>query len=463
MTLLLETGGQLLNEDGSLLLLEDAIRIDNVGHWFDGLVDISVQFAISAQIVDSGVWDLSLFDDGRFGPDIIWTEVGKYCRSFSTNRRFDRDLASWTAGTSTIVLDNRDGRFSPSNPSSPFTFAGVTGIRPWRPVRILATYNSVQYSLFRGYALEWAESYDTSGGSADAIVTVPCVDEWGHIAACHPTGQAYIGILDLPGPRLHRILNNINHTGPRAIDVGQALLGPTNLASNPADEMRIVAASDGGSLYVDTDGTVVYNDRFGLIENTASETVQATFGDDPTDTTELQYSDLTLAYNGDLVANVVHFGRTFTDSAGTVSGTPVTVTDNSSRALYGDLTPADANRSDLICISDAHVTSLANLYLALHKDPEQLVTDITVLPRTNPSLLFPQVLGRKLRDLLTILRRPVGDYTIEQESYIAGVHHTVTADGDWTTKFDLWSATAIRAFSVPVWDTGLWDDAEWFY
>jgi hypothetical protein len=120
------------------------------------------------------VWDTS-----TWGPDIVWTDITRWVRSFSTSRSFDRDIVAWAPGSATVVLDNRDGRFSPDNLSSPYVTAGVTGVRPLRPLRIRATYAGTTYDLYNGYATAWNETWlpGPGTGTGDAYVTVPCLDE----------------------------------------------------------------------------------------------------------------------------------------------------------------------------------------------------------------------------------------------------------------------------------------------
>jgi hypothetical protein len=60
---------------------------------------------------------------------------------------------------------------------------GITSIRPWRPLRIRATWGGVTYDLYRGYAVSWKESYDQpSPNGGGAYMTVSCVDEMDALA-----------------------------------------------------------------------------------------------------------------------------------------------------------------------------------------------------------------------------------------------------------------------------------------
>jgi hypothetical protein len=76
--------------------------------------------------------------------------------------------------------------------------------------------------------------------------------------------------------------------------------------------------------------------------------------------------------------------------------------------------------------------------------PEERVEQIVVKPRADPTRLFPQVLGRRVRDLVRVVVNPLGGGTITQDCHIAGIHHEISED-DWTTTFDLSGRVSVPA------------------
>lgn len=420
--------------------------------WFDG-VTLTVEAALSAATGTYGAWDSGLWDTATWGPDVVWTDITRWVRSFSTNRGFDRDVATWRAGSATVILDNRDGRFSPDNLSGPYVTSGVTGIRPWRPIRIRATYNSVTYTLYAGYALTWNESWlpGRGTGTGDAYVTVDCLDEMGRLGRFDGFPMTPAGAGESTGARVHRILNNAGHTGPRAVDSGNNTVRATVLDDVAASELNLTTDSEGGGLFVDADSTVTFERQYALMENSRSNTIQATFGD--ASGSQLQYASAEMAYDGDLTKNIVSYTR--------VGGTAQTVADNTSRALYGDLRET---RTDLVCETDAQALALATFYLNEFKEPERRITAIRIKPRRNPAGLFPQVLGRRVRDLIRVVRTPPGGFTLTRDCHISGVSHAVEySTGKWETRFTLSSATFFQTYATSRWDVGLWDSAAWFF
>lgn len=416
---------------------------------WDG-VTLTVDIALSAATSTYGEWDGAIWDSSTWGPDIEWVDVTAYVRSVNTDRAFVRGTRGWRGGTAEIVLDNRDGRFSPANLAGPYVTAGVTQIRPLRPARVRAAYAGVTYPIWQGYVAEWIESWSGGAvGKGDAIVTLPCEDEWSRLAAIDGMEQPAAGAGETSGRRVHRILDSAGHTGERNIAVGEVTLQATTLEQDVLAELELTADSEGGALYVGAAGEVVFTQQHALIDNTVSVQSQATFGDGGG--AELPYATAEVAYNSDLIVNYASYTR--------VDGTAQEAADSTSRALYG--TRRDS-RTDLISETDAQVLALAQWQVEQYRTPELRYTAITVTPRRSPTTLWPQVLGRAVRDQITVVRRPPGGHTITQACHIAGIGHEITP-ATWTTRFDLWSATPYVAYANSRWDLGLWDEAIWAF
>lgn len=418
--------------------------------WFGGLVTLTAEVALSASTGTYGAWDAGLWNTATWGPDILWTDLSSRLKEpLVTSRRFGREVQEWEAGEATFRFDNEDGALSPDNMASPYVVAGVTAIRPLRPVRLRATYAGVTYPVYAGYTGDWIETI--SRGPADiaqAIVEVPCADEKSRLAKYDGFEQPAAGGGEMSGGRIHRILDNAGHSGERRIDPGRVSMQATTLAKGAFAEAQLTTDSEGGALYVAGDGAWVFEDRYALLENSRSNTIQATFGDGPG---ELPVHDIGFAYSGDLVKPMAAFAR--------VGGSLQLSSDATSRALYGDLL---ASRTDLIAESDAQVAALAAWSVQRFKNPERRVAWIKIKPRRDPARLFPQALGRQVRDMIRVVRRAPGGFTITRDCHIAGITHEIKRD-DWITTFELWSASPYTSFTTSRWDVGTWNSAQWFY
>jgi hypothetical protein len=435
---------------------------------FDG-VSLIGEAALTTATGECGIWgsgsaaDPSLWDSATWGPDetfvdILKAEDGtKLLRSLTTNREFSHEVQRWDGGTATAVLTNLRGRFSSSNLSGPFVAGGISGIRSLVPIRWLATYQGVTYPLYRGYVEEWLRDYDPT--NADALVTIPQTDEWARLSVAGGVKVPAAGAGELFGPRCHRILDAAGHTGARVIDVGTTTMQATDLDKKAADELALTADSEGGSVYIGAAGEVIGERQYALVENARSIVVQAVFGDNPA-AGEIPYSDLKPTTSAKQVVNIASYQR--------VGGTAQVRADAMSRALCRDRTDP---RTDLVCETDAQADTLAAWKVARCKDPEDRFSLIELRPRHAKygAKLWPQVLGRQVRDLIQVWRRPPGEDPMVRYCHIAGISHEITQD-DWVTRFALWSATPYLRFASSRFDVGTWGASDtdataavWFY
>jgi hypothetical protein len=403
---------------------------------------------ISSTTVGFGAWDTAVWDTALWGPDEIFVDISDRVRSISIDRHFSRDMQVWESGTATIILNNFDARFSPANLGGPYVSYGITSIRPWRPLRIRATWGGVTYDLYKGYAVSWNESYDQpSPNGGGAYMNVSCVDEMASLARFGGLAVTPVGAGELSGSRIHRVLNIAGHTGTRVVDAGNVTMQATDLSANAVEELKLTTDSEGGGLYVGKDGAVVFEDSTALVENARSNTPQAVYGDGPG---ELPYSDVQPAYDGDLLVNIASWSRT--------GGTTQTATDEISRALYRD--KRDTSKTNLMCSTDAQVATLAQFFVQRFSKPEDRIASVTIKPRNNPIALFPAVLSREVRDLVRARRRPPGGITITRDCHIAGIAHEIDGE-NWVTTFTLWSASVYQG--VGRWDVATYDNSTYFF
>lgn len=87
--------------------------------------------------------------------NVVWTDISQWLRSFRLSRGRNRELARFDAGTLDMVLDNRDGRFSPEYSGSPY----FGYVRPNKRVRVRAQHGPFFASLINVYANSWSEAF----------------------------------------------------------------------------------------------------------------------------------------------------------------------------------------------------------------------------------------------------------------------------------------------------------------
>jgi hypothetical protein len=460
---------------------------------------------VGSDVGDRFILDLSLLDTGTLGDGAFFYEITEWVRNFSAVQGRRRELERFSTGTAQITLDNRDRRFDPTNTSSPYYNAtvGVTGIVPAIPVVIRATWSGIEYPVFRGFIDSWKFDYSTAG-IGDATATITCSDAFkafSNIIGGLPSGTTIsssgTGVLDvavstpsdgssspssidvvdttttgnvnvtlsvpttpiigssgdLAGTRINVILDAISWPqNLRSIDAGQTRLDVQNATQTVLQLLNEAAETDVGAIYVERDGTVVFDDRVSIVSEDRCITSQATFDT----TTKLnQFSDVDIAYDDDLIYNIVRVNRKVTSvsSGDSLTGTTVTVANAESQSLYGARTldlelPIPSTYDSDTSYGQSTAISMALFLSSQYANPELRPDSVTFKPRRDPVALWPQVLGRRLRDRITVkFAVPGGGSPVERDCFVAQIQHS-GSPADWTTRFGLSSATFFTGFFI---------------
>jgi hypothetical protein len=408
------------------------------------LPEITVEMGLSTAASGFAAWNASLFDAGAWGPDAVWVEVSAFVKSATTTVGRQRETDRY-GGRMTLVLSNRDARFTPANLAGPYVVAGVSQVRPMVPVRVTATWSGATYPVFYGYAESWQDEFPSQG--MDAVTVVSCVDALSTLARVDGAAQPLQGGGESTGQRMHRILNGAGWTLPRDIDFGIVTVQGTTLDANAMAEAMVTADSEGGWFWADPDGTFVFRERTSIMERTRSTTVQAALG-----TGSLPCRDIVVESGTDVLLNVASYAR--------VGGAVVTAIDETSRALYGTFR---TSRGDLVSYSDGQVADLALWDVARYRNAEYRPVRATLDPALSPAAMWPVALGAKIKDRVSVtLTVSASSTTAVFASFIEGVTHSITP-GAWSTTFAFSSATPYGVLVRSTWNASTWDSATWFY
>ena len=466
----------------------------------------TLQVLFAPSVVDENtagtrfILNVSKLGTGTLGDGSLFYDISADVRSVSTKRGRSRSLDRFSTGTATIVLDNRTRQYDPTNLSGPYASAtlGTSGVVPTRPVIIKATWDSTQYTLFRGFIDSWDYAYDQS--VKDATVTITVSDafrQFSNIIGGLPntlfiSSTAYgnvdvvatetegtvvgVGSVetgtganipvvagveqtpligspdDLTGTRIALILSAINWPDNlRDIDVGNTKLNRQNATQTVLQLLQEVADTEAGDVLIGADGTVIFANRYHQLTETTATTSQATF-----DATTLSnpFAEVEVKYDDELVGNVVRISRKNTVAAtgDALVGTTVVVSNVESQSLFGaryldrELPIPSTVGSDTTYGTD-QAKGIAGFLASIYATPELRPSAITIVPQRSTTTLFPQVLGRKILDRITVKFGVPGGGTLEKQCFIDGVSHDITPDS-WTTKFDLKSATQYTGFLV---------------
>jgi hypothetical protein len=341
------------------------------------------------------------------------------------------------------------------------TATAETQVLPMVPIKIQATWNSVTYNLFTGYADSWADA-GTNFAGRYGEVTLSATDAFKVFSGITLAELGSpVGAGEDAGARVSRILDAAGWSPSlRSITTGDTTLQATALGDTAMSLLQLAADSELGDLYVDGAGNLVFRHRLGKLTDSRSTTPQAVFGDIPgtveTDGTEIAYQLVPRASDDTTMVNDAQI----TAANG---GTLQEAQDSDSVAKY--LYPRTYARSDLLMQDDATALNYAEWVVYLGADAEDRFDTLTLMPRRDPSNMWPQALGRELGDRIQVWRRPPNVAAISKDVFIEGIAHTFDAPSQsWQTQWMLTSASKYGSFFV--WDDaglGVWDANAWAY
>jgi hypothetical protein len=393
---------------------------------FDAAPDVTAAFTLDDPL-------LGLLDGtAPLAESVAWSNISPYVRAapMRVTRGVEQPnspVLRYTAGTLQVTLNNKDRRFDPLNLSGPYVLLGASQVEPMRPVRVRATWRGQEYWLFTGYVDTWEGSY-LAPQYAETVLTA--TDGFKVLAAYDRAEQATaVGQGELSGVRVTRLLDAAGWPAEkRVIDAGTATLTGTKLAGTALAELQLVAETESGDLLIDPEGNVTFLQAYSVALSPRGAESQATFGDDPTGS-ELRYADVTLAYDDESLVNIAQISRE--------GGAVQTARNDASVQRY---LPHAYARTDMLFSTDTAAAALAGDVVDAFGTPRVRFTQLVLRPQRDPIRLFPQCLGRRIGDRITIIRRPPGGGSaIQQDVTVRGIDHQM--DGEtWTTTFTL-SAT----------------------
>lgn len=295
----------------------------------------------------------------------VWTDVSDYLISGSVQRGRQRELDRIETGQATLLLDNSDRRFDPTNTAGPYW----PNVLPERRARLRATYNSVSYDVCTMFVERWPLEWMMPGYSQVQIVLS---DGFDLLAAVDIEAGAspVVWPEELSGARVARVLDAAGWpAADRLLDAGQSLIQSTTIAAgatvNALAHLQDVADSEMGVLFVDGSGRVVFHDRHHRLRPASVYASLGTFGDQGD---ELPYEDLVPDYDRDRIVN-----HAVVAPSGVTAGS---FTDSSSVTSFGR---RSHTRSPLLS-SATDAQALAEWIVGVRKDPQLRFDRMVLLP-----------------------------------------------------------------------------------
>jgi hypothetical protein len=259
---------------------------------------------------------------------------------------------------------------------------------------------------------------------------------------------------DLPGVRIRTILDAVGWPDNlRNIDEGITYLAPQDATKTPIEMLQEAAQADSGLIYVDADGTLIFDDRNSIITEPRCINVQSVY--DTTVVAGKKFVDTSIVYDDSLIYNIVRIDRKVTTAAGgeALTGTTVVVSNAESVSLYGPRTlsievPIVSEVGSDTSYGQSQATNLALFLASQYANPELRPEEIKFNPQGDPAVLFPDLLSRKIRDRVTVKFNVTGGGSaIERDCFVESVAHTITP-GTWNVTLGLSSATFYSGFFI---------------
>lgn len=349
------------------------------------------------------------FGSGPYSASPTWTDLTQYGMGLQTFRGRQSVRAHFDAGSALITLDNDDGRFDPNNSSSPY----FGNMRIGTPVRIRTTFSAVTRPLFRGSVTRWPIGYPLDGHSS--VVQIEVVENLSILNSTIVTASYAEAPVD---DRIALILDSAGWPGAWRQLADTSTLAAAQAVDGPALEAILQASdADAGHVFIQRDGDLEFQTRLAL----SGDASAATFNPG----VALDYAGVDIAYDEDFLINSARITA--------VDGGVGTDSDATSIANHGAGIPFQVELDTLI--SAPWAQNLAEWTVDAYKDVAPRITALYIEPEVDTADLFPEVLGRELRDLITVVVNPPGTgSTLTQTVVVQGISHTVTAD-TWQTVY----------------------------
>jgi hypothetical protein len=213
---------------------------------------LNLNVTASLETTSGFVLDTDQLDTGQLG--YLFTSIDAKVRSASWGRGRNSFFDSFSAGSATVVFDNRNRELDPLNTSSPL----FGELYPGRQFSLFLTQDTATATVFSGYVDTWEYNYTLDG---DATVTVSVIDAFSYLQ--NVTISSISAPEELSGARVRRVLANIGWpVSKQAVDNGYSTLAAETIAGVTVLEyLSKVAQSEFGQFYIDRLGILTFKSR----------------------------------------------------------------------------------------------------------------------------------------------------------------------------------------------------------
>jgi|TARA_B100001093_G_scaffold520478_1_gene616482 hypothetical protein len=384
------------------------------------------------------------FASDPFDSSQTFTDISSYVREISIDRGRQHDLDEFQTGVATVLVNNIDDRFNPLNTSSAY----YPNIKPFKQIKISATYSGSTKVLYRGFIQSYPESF--GGQGADSSVRIVCVDAFkifnlntigsrgwnlgqsGFSNIGQSTRLGYVDAQELSSARITRLLNAFGWSSTqRDISTGDLQVkAGVSLETNLLTALKDVETAEQGQFFIGADGDVVFRDR--NYKRGQQFTSQATFGNG---VGELPFSDVITTLDDSRIVNIVSVTRD--------GGSEQRLANDSSIAEFG---ARENSLTGTLNVSDSDALAIAEQRLASFKGTTSRIEGLIINPIAD-SNIWAQVLNRELGDKITIKIPTPASTTMEFDVHIEKISQQINAiNQTWTYSLSTSAGSEVGAW-----------------
>lgn len=355
-------------------------------------------------VLGTGILDTNLLGDSAS----VIVDVSNQVDSCTTTRGRSAQADQFQTGSLTLRIVDQNGDFNPQNPNSPYF--GL--LNPMRKVSISATYGPNTYNIFNGYITSYTTN--TPLNALDVVyTTITAVDAFRLLQNAQISTVAGASAGQLSGARINNLLDAIDWpAGMRDVDAGLTTLqADPGTARTSLAAMQNVELSEYGSLYIGSDGFVVFQDR--AVTTAGSGASPVVFNDNGT---AIGYANAIWRLDDTLIYNSAQITRT--------GGTTQTSTDTASVAKYF---LHSYNQQNLLMETDAAALDYAQSYVASRAETSVRCDAITLdLYTDNYAAGVIAGLDLDFFDPITITTNQPGSSSLTKTLQVFGVAMTIS-------------------------------------
>ena len=375
-----------------------------------------------------GSTDLGLLINGGtpfiLGPSsAAFVELSDTVTGCSIRRGRTRVTDTFEAGSATVVLVDKDGRFNPDSTTSDLydPITSTSYVLPLRQFRIVADIDGDSYELFNGYSNRF--TYDYQVGYDPTFVTIEAVDAFRilNISTVELLSTTAPG--ELSGTRISQILADLGVPSTlRDISAGNTTLTADDESLRTGLEaIQVIEATELGAFFMSASGKYIFRGRQDTQQLAGGLVTTPLVFDE---TSGIPFLAITQSFDDEQIYNKV-----------TVTGSEINDQEVTDATSVTDFFLRSLVRSGTLLETDDEGLDMANLLLGSKRRPSLIIDSIGL---SVTSLSIPNqvsVVQAELLDPITLTKDYAGT-ALQRTLTIQGVDHTITPN-DWSMVLSL--------------------------